>query len=112
MNRSQKQRAENEVVFKQRNNSVKQIAKDLQHDGLDADVVLNFTCECSDENCKETIGLTVKQYETARGNSRQFITKPGHVQKDIEKVVKYSGYSVVEKFEEPPATNGKLNKTS
>ena len=111
MNHSQKQRAENEVVFKQRNDTVKAIAKDFQHNGLDANVILNFTCECSNENCRETVGLTVDQYETARGTGRHFIIMPGHEQTDIEKVVKHEGYSVVKKFEQPPPTDGKLNKT-
>jgi len=87
------------------------MAKDLQHDGLDADVLLRFTCECSNENCKDTIGLTVSQYESSRHGSRQFIVKQGHAQKDIEKVVEYHGYSIVEKFAEPPPTDGTLNNT-
>jgi hypothetical protein len=112
MNRSQRQRAENEVVFKERNDKVKKMAKSLQHDGLDADVILNFICECSNEDCRETVGLTLDEYESSRGTSRHFIIKPGHEQTDIERVVKYKGFSVVEKFEEPPETDGSLNATS
>jgi hypothetical protein len=112
MNRSQRQRAENEVVFKRRNDSVKRMAKDLQHNGLDADIALQFTCECSDENCRETVGLTVSQYESARGTDRQFIIKPGHEQTDIERVIAYEGFSIVEKFQKPPKTDGKSNNTS
>lgn len=111
MNRSQKQRAENEVVFKMRNNSVSRIAKSFQHDGLDADVVLRFICECSDENCRDTVGLTVSQYESARGTSRHFIIKPGHEQPDMERVIKRAGYTIVEKFDNPPRTDGRLNRT-
>lgn len=111
MTRSQKQRAENEAVFRRRNNLVKSMAKGLQHDGLDADIVLQFTCECSNENCIDTIGLTVAQYEACRGTIRQFIIKPGHEQGDIEKVIENEGFAIVEKFEEPPHTDGKLNNT-
>ncbi len=111
MNRQQQLRAQNEVVFKGRNNAVKRLAKDLQHSGLEADVVLKFTCECSNEMCRDTVGLTVAQYEAARGTSRQFIVVPGHEQPDIETIVRYDGYLVVEKLEQPPAGDGTLNKT-
>jgi hypothetical protein len=87
------------------------MAKRLQHDGLDPDTVLQFTCECSNEDCREAINLTVPQYESARSTSKQFIIKAGHEQTDLESIVKYDGYLIVQKFEEPPKTDGVLNDT-
>jgi hypothetical protein len=111
MNNFQNRRAENEVIFRNRNNAVKNIAKNLQHSGLNPDIILKFTCECSNETCRDTVGLTVPQYEAIRGGSRDFIIVPGHEQPDIEKIVKNGKYMVVEKFVEPPYTDGVLNKT-
>ncbi|GAC1600315.1 MAG: hypothetical protein NVS3B29_00580 [Candidatus Saccharimonadales bacterium] len=111
MSNSQKRRAENEVIFRMRNNAVKDMAKRLQHNGLSPYAVLQFTCECSNETCRDKVGLTVAEYEAVRGNSRDFIIQPGHEQPDIEKVVKVGYVAVVEKFIEPPRTDGILNKT-
>ena len=111
MTSSQKRRAENEVVFKQRNDGVKQLAKLLIHDGPEEEIKLKIVCECSNEDCMETIPLTIAEYEQARRSKRDFILQTGHEQTDIERVVHRDGYTLVEKFVEPPATDGVLNKT-
>jgi hypothetical protein len=111
MTHSQKRRAENEVVFRQRNDAIKDLVKDLQDTNDPADVTVEFICECANEDCRETINLTIAEYEKARKNTRHFIIKPGHEQNDLEKVVQRDGFLLVEKFEEPPVTDGVLNVT-
>ncbi len=111
MNYSQRRRAENEVVFKQRNDAIKDVAKDVLENDDKVDLSLQLTCECSNEECRDIVELPLREYEKARRSTRDFIIKPGHEHEDIEQVVYRDGYLIVEKFEEPPATDGKLNKT-
>ena len=98
------------MVFKQRNDAIKAMAKEVLPDE-ETDMRLRFTCECANEDCRETIEMSVKEYEAARQNDHEFIIKPGHEQPDIEQVVKRSGYAVVEKYELPATTDGKLKPT-
>ncbi len=111
MNNSQRRRVENEVIFRERNDAIKEMAKELLANDNKTDMRLQFVCECADENCRETIELSISEYEAARGNDQEFIIKPGHEQSDVEKVVKRDGHFVVEKFFTPPPTDGHLNQT-
>lgn len=107
---SRRRREENEVVFRERNDSISRLVKDAAPNPV-GDLTLRFTCECSDEDCKEGIDMTIQNYERSRENNREFFVKIGHEQTDIERVVRYKSYNVVEKYNEPPTTDGKLNKT-
>jgi hypothetical protein len=73
MNNSQKRRAENEVIFKQRNDTIKELAKAVLDRDSRLELAIKFTCECSNEDCRETVELTIDQYEQARKGSRRFI---------------------------------------
>jgi hypothetical protein len=110
-NRSQERRAENEVAFKQRNEKVKDLAKALLDRDSQENLTLNFYCECSDETCKDEIAIPLEEFEHMRENHRQFLVKAGHEQADIETIAKRREYFVVEKFNMPPPTDGKLNRT-
>jgi hypothetical protein len=111
MNDSKRRREENEVVFRLRNNGLKSAVDTLLPEENKDDFNLGFTCECSDENCKETVEISAATYEHIRQNPREFILKTGHQQPDIERVVHNDGYIVVEKFDKPPPTDGRLNHT-
>jgi hypothetical protein len=110
---SELKRAENEVVFKQQNESIKrQTSRLLPHEDK-ATFPVNFTCECADENCREQVQLTIVQFNRNSKNSKHFIIRPGHEQPDVEHVIEMGeGFNVVEKFEEPPSTDGVLNRTT
>ena len=110
--KSQKRRAENEVIFKQRNEEVVHLAKQVLDQASRINLTLNFYCECSDENCRTEIPISLEEFDHLHNNERQFLVQAGHEQTDIETVTKRRGYYVVEKFHNPPATDGKLNKTS
>ncbi len=102
---------ENEVVFKQRNQAIASLATKVLDEDSRLHLSISFICECSDEDCREAIDIPVEEFEEVRHNKRQFIIKVGHQQTDIEEVIKHDGYAVVEKFEDPPPTDGKLNRT-
>ena len=113
--------AENEVVFRKHNerlmkwaNSYNAIAKKEGHHAgtLDKNTLLEFFCECADENCVERVKETASKYKKIHQSKDTFIIKPGHNVISIEKVIhKESDYHIVEKFEVPASTAEKLSKT-
>lgn len=108
---SKHRREANEAVFRARNEGVKAIIDPVLPGANKSDFKLRFTCECSNEYCHDIVELSADEYEQIRTNPRKFIVRPGHQQADIERLVYSDGYSVVEKVEEPPPTDGRLNHT-
>ena len=98
-------------MFKQRNLVLKDLAKSVLDKDSRLDLAIKFICECSNEHCHEIIEMPIAEFERVRGNTRQFIVKAGHQQEDIESAIQFHGYLLVEKFEEPPPTDGTLNRT-
>jgi len=111
MDQSERRRAENEAVFRQRNDRLKNAIDTVLPDENKVDINLRFTCECSNEFCHAAVELSAAKYEQIRRHPRQFIIVPGHEQPDIEGVVEFEGYAVAEKHVDPPPTDGKLNRT-
>ena len=109
MTKSQHQRAENELIFKQRNDKSSRLAKEVLDEADRRTFEVNFVCECSNEHCTEIVELTLPMYEQVRHHPAQFVIRPGHEQTDIEEVVHTDGYSVVQKFEPVSVTDGRLN---
>jgi hypothetical protein len=102
--RSQRNRAENEVVFKDKNVHLQALASSVLDGQAKKDLPIGFLCECSNEACRAIIKLTLAEFDSFRKNRKQFIIKPGHVALDIEHVVRRApDYDVVEKFEAPPS---------
>ncbi|MGH7195803.1 MAG: hypothetical protein ACREGA_03430 [Candidatus Saccharimonadales bacterium] len=113
--------AENEAVFREYNEGVqkgldelKKVAaeEDQQYLAQEINSPLHFYCECADENCRERIQLTPKEYKEVHANRSRFIVVAGHNVAALEKVVgRELEYWVVEKFIKPPNTAKKLNAT-
>lgn len=117
--------AENEVVFRQRNEKITKDLEALQktaeaegHDAIaqnaknDSEVPLHFYCECSDEKCRQRIILKPKEYRELHANSSQFIIVPGHRVPEVERVVATTDqYHVIEKYMTPPESAEQLNPT-
>jgi hypothetical protein len=111
MTKSQLLRAENEMIFKMRNDKASTLASDIL-DGSSKDTyMLNFICECSDEHCTSKIEMTLSQYQKVRSSPAKFIVQAGHEQTDIERIVQREPFNVVEKFKTPPLSDGRLNQT-
>ena len=110
---SERRRAENQVVFREHNERTKRQVEHILPTENRPLLTVGFTCECSDEACAERIPLTVIQFKRLVKGAWRFVIRPGHEQSDIERVVESGGnFVVVEKFEDPPATNGLLKRTS
>jgi hypothetical protein len=88
--------AENEDLFRQVNERVKDLNRAFS-------VVLergDYLCECGNEACVDRVSLTPEEYERVRAEATHFVVAPGHVVRDVESVVYIGeGYEVVRKDE-------------
>jgi hypothetical protein len=119
--KSERNMAENEVVFRQYNERVQQAFDELKamaeaHGETDLiaheDDPLQFFCECSDENCVERVQLRPSQYKDIHQHRDWFTIVPGHEVEKIEKVIETNDvYSVVEKHLDPPENVDGLHNT-
>ncbi|MDB5166220.1 MAG: hypothetical protein JWM37_292 [Candidatus Saccharibacteria bacterium] len=89
----------NEVLFRDRNSSVKNSLKDM----LAPDVPIYFACECTRLDCEERIALTTEAFEALHRDRQQFVIKPGHETLAVENVVDTTpDYYVVRKSRPVP----------
>ena len=118
---AERKQIENEMIFRRINEKVgsdldlldKMHTEDgnthLLHDDL---ILLQFKCECSDENCAVRIPLKLSTYREIHQDRNAFIVKVDHQVDDIEKVIKKEdGYNVVQKKNSTPEPGDTLNKT-
>lgn len=73
MSTSEERRAENEAVFREANENIRETQREL---GLE--LPAPFVCECEDERCRELVRLTAAEYERVRSNPAHFLLAPGH----------------------------------
>lgn len=119
---SERRQIENEMIFRRIN---EKLGDDL--DNLDAmhiedgnphlvwkdAVLLNFKCECSDEDCDARIAVKLSVYNKIHENRDAFIIKLKHQVNKIEKVIlTESNYSVVEKNNSTAEPGDTLNITT
>ncbi len=118
---SERRQIENEMIFRNKNEKV---ADDLQaldamhiEDGnldllTDEDLVLNFKCECSDENCILRIPMRVSIYQEIHTDRDVFVILPGHQVEAIEEIIKETKtYTVVRKNHTVAEPTSGLNST-
>jgi hypothetical protein len=119
---SERRQIENEMIFRRLNEKVgKEIdaldemhRKDMNpHLLWDDTIMLNFKCECSDENCDQRIPIQLSVYKKIHENRNAFVVKLKHQVKSIEKVIlSEDSYSVVEKNNSTAEPGDVLNVTS
>ncbi len=81
----------------------------------DEDLLINFKCECSDENCSVRIPLKLSEYQHIHIDRNTFIVRPDHEVDPIEKILSvHKTYSVVRKNNSTaePHMGKKLNITT
>lgn len=119
---SQRRMAQNEVVFRNANrqiqvgiDNINAIAKEENEPGLrfNPETLLQFICECSDENCTKRMTLKLREYNKAREISPKcFVVIKGHEVPEIEEVIATGkNYCLVLKHELPPENADTLMKT-
>ncbi len=119
---SERRQIENEMIFRRINEKVGDDLDSLdalhvEDDNLDLmwddTILLNFKCECSDENCEKRIPIKLSVYKKIHENRDAFIIKLKHQVEAIEKVIlSEDNYSVVEKNNSTAEPNDTLNTTS
>lgn len=119
--RDERRQIENEMIFRRANEKVGIALAKIDamytaegHPQLAAhdDFLLEFRCECSDENCSERIRIKLSKYQKIHLNRESFIIKPNHQVNSIEKVfLTNPQYSVVKKYNLVSEPGNELNKT-
>lgn len=119
---SERRQIENEMIFRRINEKVGDDlgsldAMHIEDDNLDLiwddAILLNFKCECSDEDCDQRIPIKLSVYKKIHENRNAFIIKLKHQVQAIEKVIiNEENYSVVEKNNSTAEPNDTLNSTS
>jgi hypothetical protein len=100
VNRREVRLGENEVLYREVNERVRELQEDF---GL-TDERVDFVCECAMLDCNERITLSIGEYEHVRADPARFALKPGHQVPDVESVVEeHDGYVVIEKHPGGPA---------
>jgi hypothetical protein len=119
----ERKQIENEMLFRRANEKVGTDLDDLDalhiadgnpHLVRNDDLLLDFKCECSDENCEVRVPMRLSHYRKLHKDRSTFIIKPNHEVKPIEKVIEVAdSYSVVRKnnVTREPKKNARFNHT-
>lgn len=84
--------ARNQVLFREVNERLREVTGE-------SDAPTEYLCECSNQDCTETIALELEEYEGVRSSSNLFVVTRGHEILAIERVVgETDGYKLVEKI--------------
>ncbi len=94
MDRSAKQRAQNEATFREANEHLEKKAAELDY----GDERTPYLCECENERCTELIALSRPEYEQVRADPRRFVVVPGHHQPSYDEVIQEQAeFTIIEK---------------
>ena len=84
----------NESLFREVNERIAELNQTFQIEGRS-----EFLCECSREECKEPVSISLDEYEAVRRESTRFFVIPGHEDASVERVIEQNDrYIVVEKI--------------
>jgi hypothetical protein len=84
----------NQLLFREVNDRIREV-----RGKFDLPEPTDFMCECSREDCTETISLAAKEYEGVRSSPTMFVIVPGHETLEVEQVVDVNErFMVVEKI--------------
>jgi hypothetical protein len=90
--------ARNEAIFREINERTRSLQERFGPDDPTT-AYEEFLCECGDQLCVERVKLTVPEYESIRGDGKQFVVRPGHSVSRVERVVsKNERYAIVVKL--------------
>lgn len=88
-----------ELATRAVNTDSKEKLKRYMPDDIHDSALLDFHCECSDEECRSRVSITLEAYEELHDSPAKFVITKGHQEPAVEKVLKViGGISVVEKY--------------
>ena len=86
--------ARNEAFFRAVNEGIAEASEKFESDEAE------FLCECGDAHCTHRLEVPLEEYEAVREHPTRFIVRRGHVESDVEDVVKNRRrYAVVDKVD-------------
>lgn len=95
-----KRRGRNEVLFREANERLREVAEGFSLVTEEAE----FVCECGSGSCVERVQMPLARYEEIRADPKRFFVIKGHELPEFEKVVAETpGFLVVEKLPGGPA---------
>jgi hypothetical protein len=93
MSASEERAARNELLFREVNGHIEELAERIRRTDTFA-----IVCECSHRDCLEGVEVEPDAYRVVRSHPLRFFLSPGHEELDIEQVVERTAhYVVVEK---------------
>lgn len=91
---------ENEVVFREVNERLRELGESFSL----VSELTEFVCECANTSCTERVPMPLADYEHIRSDPKWFLIVSGHEEADYERVIEEKdGYAVVEKNPGGPA---------
>lgn len=118
---AERRQIENEMIFRHVNERIgiglDEVDTNNIEDGSPSlvrkdDLLLDFYCECSDENCDTRINILLSEYQKIHLNRSSFIVKLNHQNESIEDIVRsMSSYCVVKKKNTTTEPGEELNIT-
>jgi hypothetical protein len=72
----------NESLFREVNERIAELNQTFQIEGR-----TEFLCECSRDECKEPVSISIAEYEEIRETPERFFVLPGHEDESVERVV-------------------------
>jgi hypothetical protein len=86
--------ARNEAFFRAVNEGIAEASEKFESEEAE------FLCECGDAHCTHRLQVTLEEYETVREHPTRFIVRRGHVEPEIEDVVRRRRrYAIVDKVD-------------
>ena len=86
MSESEERLARNEAIFREINERTRSLQERFGPEDPNS-AYEEFLCECGDQLCVERVKLTVSEYESIRAESTQFVVRPGHNVRRVERVI-------------------------
>ena len=86
--------ARNEAFFRAVNEGIAEASERFESEDAE------FLCECGDAHCTHRIEVPLEEYENVRAHPTRFVVQHGHVESEIEQVVRQRRrYAIVEKVD-------------
>jgi hypothetical protein len=100
MSASEERLARNEAIFREINERTRSLQERFGPEDPTT-AYEEFLCECGDQLCLERVKLTRREYESVRGEPTQFVLRPGHTLRPVERIVlENERYVVVVKLDD------------
>jgi hypothetical protein len=86
--------ARNEAFFRAVNEGIAEASEKFESEEAE------FLCECGDPRCIHRLEVSLEEYEAVREHSTRFLVRSGHVEPEVEEVVRRRPhYTIVDKVD-------------